>query len=212
MAVDGVNVEVAHIEATKRLVKILKEQYAPTLTSLFTRDTNLVSDSGAGVFLPDLDYIWRQAGPTEQQLTDMGLVAAFVGPSGDSSVREFYTRGENAWDAQVATPYAVSIIFGVVNQEVVDESWVQGEAITSARELRQEEMMYERAYRYLGALKHVITKYGCRHSSIHTTEPLRDYPTIETFRIGEDQEVPFGVAYYEFNLIQYQRWPLGADL
>ena len=72
--------------------------------------------------------------------------------------------------------------------------------------------MYERAYRYLGALKHVITRYAQRHFSVYTTEPLRDYPTIETFRIGEGQEAPFGVAYYEFNLIQYQRWPLGADL
>lgn len=185
------------ISAFARLKKILELKYNDELVDLYNVTNDLTPE---GIALPGLDFVWKQTDPRPDQRTDVGDVVAFLGPAGPSQRRTEYSAVGPYWCAQVAVPFAVTIAFDVLPQELVDDA-------DTSRSLREVEILTERADRYLGALIHTITKWGGRHEAIWDIEHRTDFPEIDYWRVEGGELRATASAYFEFDVIAYWAFP-----
>jgi hypothetical protein len=201
--VNAIETHKAVTEARQTIIEILSDQYANTLDSNWSRDgDNVTSD---GIYLPDIDEIYRQTSPDLQDAKDAGHVVAYVGRTGPSRLAEEYNRATSSWVGEVRTPMGVMIIFSSAPQTAPTDS-------ITGQTYRTKEILEARAERYAGSLRHVISEYAHRSNAIYTTRFLDDFAGAGEVRIAEDQTRLLGRASYEFEVQHFQAFPLHQTL
>ena len=199
----GVPVALAGLEARALLRRIMRDFFEATCRKLYT--TSSVGLTPSGIYLPPPDYLWCQDNPSEQQFSDLGHVAAFIGRTGESQLRSTYSRSGEGYVAEVAVPYGISLLFGTAPAPGVQDS-------VESRPLREEEVLSERTEHYLGALKHLVAAHVNQDRAAYTTEPLSDSLNVSEVRIASPSDPPSLMAqvHYTFSIIQNQIFPLGV--
>lgn len=163
-----------------------------------------------GLYMPPVDRWWRQAAPTRAQLeSPPAHVAGFVGPVG-ATIYPSDFQGLTGFGA-VATallPFGVTLMIRHAPQRAVADPHQPGKKLT------QEEILLMRCLAYQGALKHTLTKWGCQDVACRDINPVEDIGIAGD--IGsytpEDANTLRGIIYVEFNIYQFQGFPLQQRL
>lgn len=197
-----------------RLVSIFADWMDTTLDSLFNRSGDYTGDPSGSpfpfredVYLPTPTKVYRQTGPTTQQSQDVGEPSLFVGASGDAVVTGQASNADGfdgIW--QVEQPYLATVLFGRGGQKTITDTEL-------GRALREEEHVRLRASYYLGMLVDVVTSRGPAGQSgvdvpeIHTIRPMGRTATQVEMTLNDESYPAFGVAAYEFTVVNFQGFP-----
>ena len=202
--------------AEERIVEILLDHYSDELTERFGRnDLQLSSD---GFYLPDPKAYYRTL-PRPDTPKNAANVTVFVGqvtsseyPASGNTNRTSTAAGIG-WAAEVKIPMAAMVVFSMASQDPIADP-LAGSSAEGGRELTQEEVMRRRAQRYLGALKSCLSRWTYQEAGatygpgVTTIWPRADFVDVEALRVGaEKQSQLWAVAYYEFDIEQFQAFP-----
>ena len=193
-----------HMELGLRFVKkVLKEKFTEELHTLYgVLDPDAPYDAD-GFWLDGLGAVYLKPGPSLQEMRKPARVAAFVSiftPTEDNPLNgqtSIYQISDAGSFAVARLQVAVTLVIEAVSQE---EITLDGEVLDTS------EILGLRALRYLGALKHTITKWCAFYPEARAAWPINDYPFSGEIQVsprqGQSESVTVAMAHLEFALEQ----------
>lgn len=199
----------AVVDAQDRLIRILAEQYDVELVALWSVNptTRISSD---GYFLPPIGRVYRQPAPSRTTFDDPEHnVCAFVGQVGPVDYGTWRTDAGASYVVDAQTPFGVGIYFTDAPQPDLADT------LQAGFKLSPEEILLGRAYRYLGALKAALVKYGCHSAAVADVTPRADMGLgggIESRDAGSDDLSLIGIVMLEIDVGQLVSFPSQTTL
>lgn len=192
--------------AQERLVQILHEQYNTELATLFATDGDYLTP--AGLYLPPVTRWYRQPEPSRETMPNaQEPVCGYIGMIGPTGRANWTGLVGSSFVSKAQIPFGAGVYFLMSAHGVTDA--VQGGA------LGPEEVMLQRAYCYLGALRHTLVKYGCRHPAVQDVTPNADMGLGGSISSregsGEDMSM-MGIVMLELLVSQEETFPAQTTL
>lgn len=196
----------ATLAAQERLVKILYEQYNKELATLFATDGNYLTP--AGLYLPPVTRWYRQPEPSRNAMPNtQEAVCGYLGMIGPTGRAGWTGLVGSSFVSKAQIPFGAGIYFLASAHGTADA--VQGGGLGA------EEIMLQRAYCYLGALRHTLVKYGCRHPAVQDVTPNADMGLGGSIASrednGEDMSM-MGIVMLEILVSQEEKFPAQTTL
>ena len=198
----------ASFETLERLVKVLAERYDAELRSLYTVDAT-TRKTAAGLFLPPVARWYRQPEPSRTAAPDkQHSVAGYLGQIGPITRGSWANEAQAGYVSRSQVPFGVGIYF-LDAPSAAQTCPVQGVV------LGPDEVLLQRAYCYLGALRHTLVKYGCHNRATLDVTPNADMGfggSIESREVNNDDRSLMGIVLLEILIDQDELFPLHTTL
>lgn len=208
MADTSIPTHLAALEALERTVKILAQRYDAELVDLFSLDPTTRKTTG-GLYLPPVARWYRQPEPSRTSAPDQQhRVAGYVGQIGPITRAGWSNITGAGFVARSLIPFGIGIYF-------LDAPSAAQTCPTQGVTLGPDEVLLQRAYCYLGALRHTLVKYGCFDRAMLDVTPNADMGlggSIESREVNGDDRSLMGIVLLEILIAQDEVFPAHTAL